>query len=105
MLLKLVGYFRAVVPLIRKHHNSDMEPVRCCNALVVTISSPNLLTLLRVTIHAHTPPTHLIDHGYYRRITLILFHAGPFYLMESKETYLWTSLTKKEREEDKPGRR
>ena len=41
----------------------------------------------------HTPPTHLIDDGCYGTVTLILFLAGLFYEVTSKDNYQRTLLT------------
>ena len=43
-----------------------------------------VLSCLRVAIH----PLHLIDDGCYGRVTLILFLAGLFYVVVSKEDLL-----------------
>ena len=41
----------------------------------------------------HTPPTHLIADGCYGTVTLILFLAGLFYEVTSKDNYQRTLLT------------
>ena len=40
-----------------------------------------------------TPPTHLIDDGCCGTVTLIIFLAGHFYEVASKNNYQWTLLT------------
>ena len=56
-----------------------------------------IISLYRKTVNeqkgGHTPPTHLIDDGCYGTVTLILFLAGLFYEVTSKDNYQRTLLT------------